>query len=300
METKALDRLLELHREAREALISGVKVKKIWTRLDEIDSFSKSSPLVPEVFEAYIMTAMPRRKRPSRVYRHIDRLKKLRLANGQGDEFEVFETFLQDHLGGLHITSHGYQTRLLGDVDAVEIYSGVQVLIEQIQKLGYPVFANSGTLLGLVRDKAPIAFDDDIDLAVLLDAETDEEAAAEFLTLSQKLKAAGIENDLPPTRAPILKLRRVADFQVDLFPAYGTDENYNVYPYARRNVRKSDVLPLKSCDVSGLPVPADAITLLEKNYGAGWQVPDPRFVFPWRAQNQKFKKLCAIIRAAYD
>ena len=133
-----------------------------------------------------------------------------------------------------------------------------------------------------------------------MDAETDEEAAAEFLTLSQKLKAAGIENDLPPTRAPILKLRRVADFQVDLFPAYGTDENYNVYPYARRNVRKSDVLPLKSCDVSGLPVPADAITLLEKNYGAGWQVPDPRFVFPWRAQNQKFKKLCAIIRAAYD
>lgn len=296
MQTDDEQRLAEVHAEARTALVDGLEIKKITARLDELEAMATAWPNTPEVLEAYIMVAMSGQRRPARVNKRFSDLKKLRTQSNEVDEFSRFDAFVREQLNGLHITFHGYQTRLLGDVNDQEIYTGALAAIRQINDLGYHVFANSGTLLGITRDKKPITFDDDIDLAVVLNARSDAQAAEEFFGLYKQLKELDFEATLNNKRAPLIKLGKVSGFQVDLFPAYGVRAKYKVYPYAFGGITKFDVLPLRTCRVSGLPIPAKPEKLLAKNYGDGWITPDPHFTFPWKAQNRKFSQLRGAFR----
>lgn len=300
MDNEPLTKLNELHAVAKAAVIAGKPVSQITARFKKLELLVSKGERTPIYHETYVLLAVSARARPSRANRHMSTLKKLRTAEGNDAAFEAFEAFLGQHMGGVHFTGHGFTSRLLGDVAEQDIYEGVHSIVSKINALGYQVFANSGTLLGLVRDRAPIAHDDDIDLAVVLKATTDEGAGKEFVSLVQKLNDAGIEADFVPSRAPIVKMKKIAGFQVDLFPAYGRRKRYSVYPYAHETLGKFDILPLKVCEVSGLPIPARSKAVLEKNYGAGWITPDPRFVFPWKRQSRKFKKLRNAVKDATD
>ena len=171
-------------------------------------------------------------------------------------------------------------------------------LITIIEDLGYPTFATCGTLLGLVRDKSLLPFDDDIDLNVVLPAGDHKSAAEQFVQLVPKLTAAGIECSLVEPTRTIIKLPKVDGFIVDLFPAYGTEEAFFVYPYSFADLPRSDFLPLQPCHVSDLPIPKHPETVLEVNYGPGWVSPDQRYVFPWRAQRKKFANLLSALLEA--
>jgi len=54
-------------------------------------------------------------------------------------------------------------------------------------------------------------------------------------------------------------------------------------PISRREIKKSDVLPVSTLQYDGveLYLPANPERLLEVNYGKGWREPDPLWSFDW-------------------
>ena len=290
MATDEERKLMALHAEAKTALLSGRRIVGAASRFQALAKMSPTLSKSAEYHEAFILLALAGRAKPARAHGRMGQLKKLRVAAGQESAFDKFEQMIETH-SDVYFSPHGFLTQRLGDVAADDLYQGVHDIVAQLKSLGYDTFANSGTLLGLVRDKAPIAYDDDVDLGVILKATSDEAAAKEFWALSQNLAAEGIDARPVDADAPIIKLPKIAGFEVDLFPAYGTRKGYKIYPYSYGALTKFDVLPLQRCPVSGLPIPARAETVLAQNYGAGWITPDSRFVFPWQRQNRRFAKL---------
>lgn len=295
MQADAEQKLTALHAEAKEALISGKINGRPRFKFQTLKGLPVAQRRSPTFHEAFIMFAVVARAMPARAHGRMSMLRDAREKANELDKYTAFEKLLEKHSGGVSFSAHGFVTTRLGDVDAAEIYGGVHQVVQQLKSRGYAVFANSGTLLGLIRDKAPIAYDDDIDLAVIFDVAGPDEAAAAFFRLFDQLKSTGIDAYFAGRGRAIIKLPSIAGFEVDLFPAYGTDDSFSVYPYAAGTFQRSDIVPLGTCEVSGLPIPAAPLRVLEQNYGSGWRTPDPRFVFPWKAQNRKFAKLLTAI-----
>lgn len=241
--------------------------------------------------EAYVVNAALGRCRPAAANRHMSMLREAHAKADTLYEYASFEALLQEHLGQVAFGMHGFRERSLEDADPKVVYAGVKAIIATLKELGYDCFANSGTLLGLVRDGKLILYDDDIDLAVMLKATRDGAAAEEFKALQQSLSEAGVDCHFAESGNAIIKLPNIDGFEVDLFPAYGAYSRYGIFPYARRTLHFRDVWPLQTCKVSGLPLPAKPEVLLAENYGSDWREPNPRFTFPWGAQKEKFSIL---------
>ena len=106
-------------------------------------------------------------------------------------------------------------------------------LLKVLEGLGHKAFLNSGTLLGSVRDKNLIPYDDDIDLAVVLKSRGELYAAREFCTLAEQLNEKGIDCTLRVGNNAMIKLLDLDGFEVDLFPAYDT----STYCHVSQNLR---------------------------------------------------------------
>jgi len=139
-----------------------------------------------------------------------------------------------------------------------------------------------------VRDARLIDHDDDVDLAVILKATNEAEAAAEWKDLLHKLNVAGILEKTLQDQPAIYKLKPIAEIEFDLFPAWIEEGQVYVYPHTYGALEKDDVLPLQRCAVSGQPIPRNPEKMLEINYGVGWRKPDPIFKFPWNDANARF------------
>lgn len=187
-------------------------------------------------------------------------------------------------LGDEVVTIHGYNRRL----DALEVdqWARLAELGAELERRGLTWFVVSGTLLGIVRHDGFVPTDDDLDIAVLLDAASDEEAAAAWLgvralladLLRKQEHERGAEFDLDgPT--------------IDLFPAWvSADDRVHVWPWCRGEAPASALIPLAIREVGGakVPLPADPAALLAVNYGAGWETPDPLFAFDWPRAHERF------------
>lgn len=251
----------------------------------------------PEYYETFTLLAVRAKTRGAAANSHMSVLRRMRERAGEIEKYWDFEKLIAEHSGGIQFGGHGYRERSLEDANETEVFTGIAGLLNALEELGHKAFVNSGTLLGLVRDKKLIPYDDDIDLAVVLKSRGEDEAAHEFRALAGKLNEKGIECYLYPGSTAIIKLPNLDGFEVDLFPAYGSKRRFSIYPYAPRSLKYTDVFPLKTCEISGLPIPARATTLLEQNYGKSWEVPDPRFVFNWPRQKRKFARLIREVAA---
>lgn len=186
-------------------------------------------------------------------------------------------------LAGDTVTIHGYNPRL--DTLEVDQWARLVELGSELERRGLTWFVVSGTLLGIVRHDGFVPTDDDLDIAVLLDAGDDDEAAAAWL-------------DVRALLADLLRKQeheRGAEFDldgptIDLFPAWvSTDDRLHVWPWCRGEAPASALLPLATHEVGGvkLPLPADPTTLLAVNYG-DWETPDPLFAFDWPRAHERF------------
>lgn len=239
--------------------------------------------------EARIATCVAGRIRPAIVVRTMKLLREYREAHNGVDRFDVFEEFLRVSLKGDRLTNHGYQQPQFGEMDHAPIWGRVGEHIGFLKQQGYQVFLNSGTLLGVVRDGRLIDHDDDVDLAVILRADSAEAAVAEWAALRAALKAEGrLAEDEMESNA-ILKLTGADGVAFDLFPAWFEGDAFFVYPHSHGDLTRQDVLPLSPCAHSGHMIPADPAKMLANNYGSGWQSPDPYFKFPWNAARKKFR-----------
>jgi hypothetical protein len=296
MQPTEIDILTALHAEARHALDIGVPLPKIRRKIATLYEVNSDLVETPLHLETYIMVAVAGRVRPARANGRMGRLKAVRAAEGQPELFDTFEAFINRCLGGVKLTAHGYTTTQLSDADPDQLFAAILDLVRTINDLGYEVFANSGTLLGIVRDKAPIPYDNDIDLAIILNATDDLSAAGEFAALFETLRSAAFADLGRTGDGRIIKLPKIAGFEVDLFPAYDTDAGFSIYPYSYRDLVKSDILPLGKCSISGLPIPARCETVLEVNYGKTWKTPERHFAFPWGRQDAKFATFLGALR----
>lgn len=242
-----------------------------------------------EWLEARIATCIAGRIRPAIVVRTIKLLRTYRETRGEAELFDAFEALLKIALKDDRLTSHGYQKQNFSDMDHAPIWGRVGEHIGFLKQQGYQVFLNSGTLLGVVRDGRLIDHDDDVDLAVILRADSAEAAVAEWAALRAALKAEGrLAEDEMESNA-ILKLTGADGVAFDLFPAWFEGDAFFVYPHSHGDLTRQDVLPLSPCAHSGHMIPADPARMLANNYGSGWQSPDPYFKFPWNAARKKFR-----------
>lgn len=267
------------------AALHGVKGNfSAWHYFAELKHLRRNPPS-PLFLEAFIATAVVGQLRPAATVRALGTLKAKRVAEGQPQLFDEFEALLGDRIP----TNHGYAATTFENRDHGEIWGAVGGHIEALDQMGYQCFLNSGTLLGVVRDGKLIDHDDDVDLALILKATSEEEAAAEWSALWQRLVDLGLDGEGGLKSPGIYKLKAQDGCEIDLFPAWISDGQVHIYPHTYADLCETDVLPLRSCDISGRPVPAEPEKMLAVNYGAGWREPDPYFKFPWAHAARRFK-----------
>lgn len=286
-----LERVYEIRDEAFCVLDGTEPVKRQLSR-KRLVQLEKMPPRIKDLdihSEAIVMHASISRTRAARATAHMARLRRNAVREDRMPGFEKFAQRIEDFLGDVKFTGNGYYNRLLKHGDTQKIHAGIRKITEQLNEMGYVNFVNSGTLLGIVRERGLLPHDNDIDFAVLIEGKTEEEAAANFLDFHRKLDEKGLVNREHETlHKGLIKMHAVDGFLVDLFPAYVVKGKLSIFPYAKDALKPSDILPLKTCPNTGLTLPAKPERLLAENYGDTWQVPDPYFSFPWGIQNEVF------------
>lgn len=286
------DRIREIHAIALAEILTKSRKLDAWRYFRELSTFKQPRPTV-QWLEALVMVCCAGRIRHTRVIGCLRRLKQRQGA----EQFEIFHTRIRDYIAPLVLTNHGFRKENFALIDPSSIWAHVEALTTQLEAEGFSVFLNSGTLLGVTRDQSLIAHDDDVDLAVILNADSTKSAAAEWHRLANRLQEAGMLDKAKQKAPEFFKLEPVGNFEVDLFPAWIEDGRVYVYPHTFGELAQDDLLPLQVCAVTGRQIPRAPDKMLAVNYGEGWRAPDPFFTFPWGRANAKFAEFMQELRA---
>lgn len=236
------------------------------------------------------------RKKAARTQMSIAKLDRISRRRGKADEFKTFMTLLFDDLGLLRPIGSKYSESFAGK-DVAAILAECGRVAEKLEEEGLQIFANSGTLLGLVREGKLLAHDNDIDLAVLLSARSEAEAAAEWLALCDRMIADGRAVSRSEWSGVTLKLHKILNFGVDLFPAWIDDQDrLFIFPHTHGKLTREQLLPFKREPLSGLKLPKDAAAVLVSNYGEDWARPAEGWSFNWVAARETFASFLARMR----
>ncbi|UWR24022.1 LicD family protein [Sulfitobacter sp. S190] len=247
-------------------------------------------PLSKEWLEAAIMFACIAKFRHARAIGYMQKLRTRHEKSGTLEQFGVFEKRIADYLAPLALTNHGFHAHRFGETDHAPIWAKVETHLKALGDAGYDVFLNSGTLLGVVRDKRLIDHDDDIDLAVVLKSTDALSAAEEWRGMEHKLDALGLLERTVDDMPGLYKLRPAGKIEIDLFPAWIEDGRAYVYPHTAGELSEEQLLPLAPCPLTGQSLPAAPADMLAVNYGPGWETPDPLYKFPWADANDRFAR----------
>jgi hypothetical protein len=294
----ALDnaRAQDAHAPAAEAPEAGASAKtapeafRPVKLVEELNAMAAPGKRSIDNLKAKILVCVAARIRPNQVRRCLGELRRRLDDDGTPEVFDAFEAQLQEIVGSEVIVGHGYAPTPFAERDHRAIWQRLSEVLARIGATDRDVFLNSGTLLGVVRDGKLIDHDDDVDLAIRLDADTPEAAAAAWRSLTAELDALGLLDREKTNSATILKLTSGDDYEIDLFPCWVEHDRVFLYPHTFGELSAAQVFPTAMCGVTGLPVPADPEAMLAINYGAGWRAPDPYFKFPWLAARRKFAR----------
>ncbi len=298
-------RISEIRAAAAAQLNHPAKTFDAQALLDELKTLEARDDERREVdfLEAVALLVVCDGRRLRRADKPLYRLYQARIAKGEGDLFEAFKAQLQAaEESGFSLDGVYFPSNFAG-LDTDEVLRVVSSRIAEMRELVGEVFANSGTLLGAVRENGLIEHDDDIDLAVILEAESAETAAEAWVTLHETLQRRGLiaEKPLFRMRNPcVFKVTSNADYNIDLFPAWISGGRVFVYPHTSGELTAEQVLPLQISESTGLTIPADPEAMLEINYGPGWRVPDPAFQFRWGRANRRFADFRAAVERVVE
>lgn len=154
---------------------------------------------------------------------------------------------------------------------------------DAFERLGHPLFAFYGTLLGIHRDGDLIPGDDDFDVAYVSEADTPEGVRAEAVRLIEALVGAGFTVSVN-RRGRLFRLHREghgdASLHLDVHPMWFVDGYLYVPNHVRLRATADDFLPLRPVTLRDTAVllPADPEVFLAGHYGSGWRSPDPGYV----------------------
>lgn len=289
-------------RDSALAMLSGnaggFDVSDALERFEELP-LSEADKNTPDYYEAAVAMIVARNKRPRRAQKLLYRLLQARLEQDEVHQFKSFQKKIQDaaavgfSLEGLHFLS------TLADMDDDVIWADTRKAVDTFAELIGDTFLNSGTLLGVTREKGPIPHDDDVDLAVVLDANSSESAAHAWIEAYKTLGQQRLVKQ-PKRNLGVFKHQSTTGINIDLFPAWLEDGRVFIYPHTFGVLSEHQVLPLVQCAVTGLPIPRDAEAVLTVNYGESWRIPDPSFRFPWARANRQFADFRSMLSANAD
>lgn len=187
--------------------------------------------------------------------------------------------------------SHGVSLKFADTDISADFWQNLNSFVEFLSEDYGPSFLVSGSLLGLVREGALLAHDDDLDIAILLPATSANEAAEQWVAIRRDLGRREMLNE--PVMAmmdpPILKPNRVDGVPVDLFPAWIENGKMFVYPHTYGDLKTSDVLPLKNDTGTKAAIPANPEKMLAVNYGPDWRIPDTSAKLDWDLWGKNFE-----------
>jgi hypothetical protein len=249
--------------------------RRLFLELKEL----KNAPPSKEWLEAAVLVSVLRLARPRNAVGFLNLLWEMAVTPEEKSHFSAFYMEISKYLAPLIITNHGYLEELFVNAPHKEIWDGVENHMTILKNAGCRVLLNSGTLLGLVRDGELIGHDNDIGLAIILDAETPEDAAIEWKAFPQKLSDLGIFSEGSQEYNGFLRLTPIAGFEVDIFPGWFANDKVYIYPHTYGELEAKDVYPFRTCKITGLNQPAEPEKMLKINYGEGWNVPDLLFKF---------------------
>lgn len=209
----------------------------------------------------------------------------------------VAEGRLDEMLGDGYIINpkYGQIIRPLGSLDIEDklfraLATGNRLFAELFSK---QFFICYGTLLGCMREDDFIAYDDDVDVCFLADAEGLEAAAEEFNTVVSTLREHGQEIavdscaqfhwGLEGTSLDVFMAWTEGD-RLYMFNAGGRFPRTRIEPFVQHVFKGREVL-----------IPQAPEALLELIYGPGWKLPDPSF--QWRPTEEiraKMKEMNAM------
>ncbi len=277
------DLLAEVWERARGDGFSKADYSRLFDALEAVRDRNDT-----DWMQAWIVLHCATRNKAIAAQRLIARLSRVSRKNGQEAEYYEFLRLVEDDLG-LHLPNGSSYTESFRGADVDAVLADCHALADRMAELGLEVFANSGTLLGIVREGTLLQYDNDIDLGVLLEARDEASAATEWIALCDRLIAEGVGVERSSWSGVTLKLNKIGAFGVDLFPAWiDAAECVYVYPHTFGNLTREHLLPFSKHDVTGLRIPADAKAMLASNYGDSWRVPNEGWTFGWKDANAKF------------
>lgn len=142
------------------------------------------------------------------------------------------------------------------------------------------LFVAYGALLGQVRSGDFIAYDDDFDAGILVDADNPAEAAQHYYRIVGVLRERGYKVATSDSHLGNFHLYLPDLPPVDIFLFFYRDSTRELCSYNLAHVCERDiVLPLQSAELAGVSVlvPNQADALLSATYGENWLTPDPYF-----------------------
>lgn len=154
------------------------------------------------------------------------------------------------------------------------------------------LFVAYGALLGQVRTGDFIAYDDDFDAGILVDADSPAEAAQHYYRIVGVLRERGYVVETSSSHLGNFYLY-IADYPpIDIFLFYFRDSTKELCSYnLAHQCSKEVMLPLKSALLSGesMLVPNQPDALVAAIYGENWETPDPHFQWNMTPRHDRLK-----------
>lgn len=184
---------------------------------------------------------------------------------------------------GLEWTAHGPQRpfRSWSEQERLDYVRDSVEVVGALRSLTPDVCLGFGSVLSVVRDRALIPHDDDLDIIVGFDPDRAPTLAAAMRLVEAHLRPLGFEVSGPFVAHR--HVRRPGRKRVDVFVGLFEGEAVSWYPAARGGLSRDIVFPPSSAVLLGVecPIPARPEAYLERVYGPGWRTPDPHFSHAW-------------------
>jgi hypothetical protein len=154
---------------------------------------------------------------------------------------------------------------------------GIQTFTDALDAVGVKAWLQGGALLGMMRDGAPIGWDNDVDFGIM-DGDWSAEAA-------NALTAAGFEFERDFSHGRYYQSRwRRAGVMYDLFHYYARGDTLYCVTWGPtgpfRNVWSAFTPTRMTLNGLNVYTPGNPVRYLEQQYG-DWRVPRPDWVY-WR------------------
>jgi hypothetical protein len=186
---------------------------------------------------------------------------------------------------GLEWTAHGPKRpfRSWSDEERVDYVRDTAEVVDALRSLTPDVCLGFGSVLAVVRDKALIPHDDDLDIIVGFEPDAARTLADGLRLIEEHLRPLGF--DVTGPFVAHRHVRRPGRKRVDVFVGIFEGESISWYPGARRGLTRTIVFPPSPAGLLGVScwIPAQPEAYLERLYGEGWRVPDPYFRHDWNS-----------------